>query len=518
MNVNDYIHTILKGKEVDSMLEQLNLMLIEMLKLLVGVSVLVMIMCMGAWYVRLTNDGKIIKKRVVKTTKKKEFRGIIYGRKGHKIAYSPTEEENHVVVFGGTGSGKTYHILSPSLRSWISGTGADTFFALDIVERNQNVDKCEKNYSLADSIECNNKLVFEITNKNSIPYDLFFIADHKSDMADKIAEIEKICEILIGFDKDSLEQSTGNFFAQGGLELLKAIFIHYYFQGLDFPEICTLCHEKSSEELIFELGSSDISRARMKINRFEKLIENRQSDFSGIIDKVLSVTEPFLIDECNSLSKTLRRPYSGENCFNPSVLENKNVFLVIPDDKVKLYKIAVKLVVQQCLDYFSTRSTNSKTNILFAIDEYSTFNIDLTDALNKYRKRKVRILALTQSLMSLDIAVGELKRKSYLDNFQTKILLNVGEPDAQSYFARMIGMSENKRYSKSENSQDTTYSESEIRDFPISPDYLGRMTKTAIIINKNGWTELRKYKPENHFQSLFGVFSVAFDKWLLSRS
>ena len=500
------------------MFEQLNLMLIELLKILIGIFVGVMVLCLITWYIRLTNDGKIIKKRVVRTTRKKEFRGLVYGRKGHKVAYSPIDEENHVVVFGGTGSGKTYHILKPTLRSWVSGNGNDTFFALDIVERNESPENAEKNYSLADSIECDNKLIYEITNKNSIPYDLFFVADHKSDIADKIAEIEKICEILIGFDKDNQEQTTGNFFAQGGLELLKAIFIHYYFEDLDFPDICTLCHEKSSEELIFEVGSSEITRAKMKLNRFEKMIENRQSDFSGIIDKVLSVTEPFVIDEFNPLCKTLRRPYSGEDSFNPSILESKNVFLVIPDDKVKLYKVAVKLVVQQCLDYFSMRSTSSKTNILFAIDEYSTFNIDLTDALNKYRKRKVRILALTQSLMSLDLAVGELKRKSYLDNFQTKILLNVGEPDAQLYFAKMIGMCENKRYSKSANGQDTTYSESEIRDFPIAPEYLGRMTKTAIIINKNGWTELRKYKPENHFQSLFGVFSVAFDKWLISRS
>ena len=483
---------------------------------ILAVTILIFIFSGFIWYFRITNDGKIIKKRVVEVTRKNDVRGIIYGLKGHKTAYSPSAEENHVIVFGGTGSGKTYHILKPTLNSWAKGN--DTFFALDIIERNHNADKNEKNYSLADSINCENKLIYEITNANSIPYNIFFAIDKKTDVAEKIAEIEKICEILICYDKDSIDQSTGNFFAQGSLELLKSIFIHYYFQGLDFPEICTLCHEKSSEELIFEVSSSDITRAKMKINRFEKMIENRQSDFSGIIDKVLSVTEPFLIDECNVLCKTLRRPFSSENCFNPSILEQKNVFLVIPDDKIKLYKIAVKLVVQQCLDYFSTRPTNSKTNILFAIDEYSTFNIDLTDALNKYRKRKVRILALTQSLMSLDLAVGELKRKSYLDNFQTKILLNVAEPDSQLYFAKMIGMCENKRYTKSDNGSETTFTESENREFPIVPEYLGRMTKTAIIINKNGWTEVRKYKPENHFQSLIEVFEVAFDKWLIGRS
>jgi len=361
-------------------------------------------------------------------------------------------------------------------------------------------------------------LIYEITNPHTIPYDIFYAVEKKQGTAEQIEELEKICEIMINYDKDSAEQSTGNFFAQGAMELLKAVFINYFFEGKDFCEICTLIHEIPTEELIFAVGSSPITRARTKINRFEKMLENRQSDMAGVIDKVLSVTEPFVIDECNVLSKTLRRPYSGEQCLNPSILETKNVFLVIPDDRVKLYKVAVRLVVQQCLDYFATRSTDSDTHILFAIDEYSTFNIDLTDALNKYRKRKVRILALTQSLTSLDIAVGELKRKSYLDNFQTKILLNVGEPDAQLYFARMIGMSEHSRTAKTESSAGTSYTESDYRDYPIPPDYLGKMTKTAIIINKNGYTELRKYQNENRLQSIIAVFAVAFEKWLISKS
>ena len=498
------------------MFDELMCISVMILRYVFAISIMVFVCCCFIYYFRLINDGKIIKKRVVKTTRKNNFRGVIYGRKGHKTAYSPTQEENHIIAFGGTGSGKTYHILKPALHSWANGE--DTFFALDIVERNKNVGKNEKNYSLADSIDCPNKLIYEISNPNSIPYDIFFTVDNKQNIAEQIEEIEKICEILICYEKDSIEQSTGNFFAQGALELLKAVFIHYYFERKDFSEICTLIHETSFEELIFEVNSSSISRARLKMNRFEKMIENRQNDFAGIIDKVLSVTEPFITDEYNTLCKTLRRPCPNEICFNPNTLEQKNVFFVIPDDKIKLYKVAVKLVVQQCLDYFSTRSTNSETNILFAIDEYSTFNIDLTDALNKYRKRKVRILALTQSLTSIDLAVGELKRKSYLDNFQTKILLNVGEPDAQLYFARMIGMIEKVKSTKTENTSGTSYSESEFKDYPIPPDYLGKMTKTAIIINNKGWTELRKFRKETLIQSVFGVFAVAFDKWLISRS
>jgi len=109
------------------MINDLTLFLDKVLHVLSIVSVFTIISSVFVLYYRLTNDGKIIKKRVVMTTQKKDCRGVIYGLKGHKIAYSPIEEENHVVCFGGTGSGKTYHVLKPTLRSWAKGT--DTFFA-----------------------------------------------------------------------------------------------------------------------------------------------------------------------------------------------------------------------------------------------------------------------------------------------------------------------------------------------------------------------------------------------------
>lgn len=194
-----------------------------------------------------------------------------------------------------------------------------------------------------------------------------------------------------------------------------------------------------------------------------------------------------------------------------------NVFFVIPDDKVRLYRTAVKLITQQCLDYFSTRSTNVQSTILFALDEYSTFNIDLSDALNKYRKRKVRIMALTQSLMQIDLAVGELKRKTYLDNFQTKILLNVSEPDSQEYFSRLIGKHEIVRHTRTESSNDISNSRTESREYIIQPDYLGQMTDSLILINKNGFNELLKYKESPWLVTYFRYMKLALNKWLLRR-
>ena len=481
-------------------------------------SAIIIFLCVVVMVIRKNNNGKVFSKRVVKCTFRKNIHGIIYGKKGFKTAYSPIKEENHVVVYGGTGYGKTYHVLRPTLESWASAPTHDTFFALDIVERNTDI--TEINYSLADSIECPNKLIYEITSPQSLPYDIFYVVDQKNDITEKIAEIEKICEIIVNYDSDSAEQSTGNFFAQGALELLKGIMIHYYFQGVDFPQICNIIQDNDMNNLIFEVKSSSMLKAVRKINRFEKLIAERPSDFSGIADKVLSVTEIFADDGYNVLAKTIRKPQENEISFNPQSLEKYNVFFVIPDDKTKLssYKIATKLIIQQCLDYFATRSTNSRTTILFAIDEYSTFNIDLTDALNKYRKRKVRILGLTQSLASLDLAVGELKRKTYLDNFKTKILLNVAEPDSQLYFSRMIGMVETQKTSKSENSSDTTYSTSDIKDYRVNPDYLGKMSKTAIIINQNGYVELRKFKNENFFGAVVDIIKTKIDTWLIKRA
>lgn len=44
--------------------------------------------------------------------------GVVFGKKGMKVVYSPSDQEGHIVCMGGSGVGKTSSLLIPTLRSW----------------------------------------------------------------------------------------------------------------------------------------------------------------------------------------------------------------------------------------------------------------------------------------------------------------------------------------------------------------------------------------------------------------
>ena len=66
------------------------------------------------------------RKRIQKSSPD-EAHGIIFGKLGRKVVYSPVNDEGSVGVFSSTGTGKTTAIGIPTLRSW---TG--TSFTIDI--------------------------------------------------------------------------------------------------------------------------------------------------------------------------------------------------------------------------------------------------------------------------------------------------------------------------------------------------------------------------------------------------
>jgi len=47
-----------------------------------------------------------------------QAKGILFGKKFGLLAYSPEQDEGHILVMGPSGTGKTSALLIPTLRSW----------------------------------------------------------------------------------------------------------------------------------------------------------------------------------------------------------------------------------------------------------------------------------------------------------------------------------------------------------------------------------------------------------------
>lgn len=418
-------------------------------------------------------NGKPFQKRVTKIATKSNAQGIIYGKQGLFYSYSPPDEEDHVAVFGGTGSGKSSALLIPTLSSW--GNTDNTFFAIDI------------SGDLSKNVECRNKLVFEPLNPKSIPYNIF-------DMADRAENTDKKCQILENLSyliipENPTENSTTQYFNNGARDMLCGALVAYYFQGFDYIDICNKIVSKTWRDLLNDIASAENEKADNYIRQFCGNNDSNNAGCKQALDRAIKI---FVTD--STLAHTFRRPKENERFLAPRQIEKYNTFFVLPDEVLEMYSVCMRIVTAQCLNYFSARSLKARTTILFSLDEYSSLgNINIIDALAKYRKRKIRVMILTQSLADIDRIYGTVTRNVLMNNFRVKIVLNCSDSDSQQWFSRIIGMETKTRNSISRSGENVTRTESENREYCVQPEYFGKLRKTLILLRDGyGYVELKK--------------------------
>lgn len=408
-----------------------------------------------------------------KTQLKKAFKarahGAVFGKQGLKVVYSPTSREGHIAVFGGSGLGKTTALLIPTLRSW---TG--TSFTIDI-----SGDICK-------NVDMPHKMIYEPANPDSLPYNIFEPIDRLKNEDDKNEALEELAFLMMPDDKKM--DDTAKFFNTEGRKILTAALIAFYHAGMDFIPICEKIVASSWKDLFNAIDSTNYTKAIQYINSFEGANEANNAGCKQSADSVLKL---FATNE--RVKRTIRRPYSQEIAFTPSKLEKYNVFVVVDDSKLKLYAPLLHIITTQSLEYFSNRSNDSNTTILFCLDEFASLGkMEITDALRKLRKKHVRIMMLTQSMADIDLIYGRDERMAMMNNYRFKVVLGADDTDTQEYFAKLIGYHNTTKHSTSSNANQTTHTESEVKEWVIEPADLARLGKKLILLHPDGHMVLKK--------------------------
>ena len=107
-------------------------------------------------------------------------------------------------------------------------------------------------------------------------------------------------------------------------------------------------------------------------------------------------------------------------------------------------KIVFDPTSENCIPYDVFASINEVTDdteaILFCLDEFASFGkLQIVESLRKLRKRRIRILVLTQSVSDVDMIYGKDERKAMLGNFKFTVILGCKDTETQEYFSKMIG-------------------------------------------------------------------------------
>ncbi len=400
----------------------------------------------------------------LKTAPPDKAHGIIFGKKGKNLVYSPTDAEGSVGLFSATGTGKTASVIIPGIRHFTGNC-----FAIDI-----SGDICKN------CPDVPNKLIFEPGNPESIPFNVFGPIDEMADKDDQNEALEQLAFLLMP-DQPNIN-ANAKYFLDNGRKILTAALIAYYHEGFDFIDICIKILSMGFRDLFIAIDGTSNEDAILYINSFEGVSDQNNAGCKQSCDDAIK-----LFATNAKVKRSIHRPEEGEIALESKMIENHSIFIVVPDDKLTLFAPMLNIITNQQLAYISTRKVNkdSKT-ILLALDEYASLKVSadlILEGLRKYRKRKCRIMLATQAIVDYDILYGHEVTRAILANMRFKVLLGgLGEAESQKYFSELIGLKETKKHSKSTSSTNTTYTESEDKEYTFSPADLDRQGKDKVIL------------------------------------
>lgn len=395
--------------------------------------------------------------------------GVIFGKEKGAVFFSPVNNEGHIAVFGGSGSGKTSGLLIPTLRSW---TG--TSLVIDI------------SGDISSNCNIHNKLIFEPANPHSIPFNIFDAIDRTTDINEKNEKLEHLAYMLMP-DSERMDDNA-KFFLTEGRKILAAALIAFYHQGKDFIQICEFIMGHSFQKVFSAIDASRCEMAIQYINSFEGANERNTAGCKQAADNAVK-----LFATNNKIKKVVRRPAKQELSFSAASVEHSNVFIIIDDVQLELYAPLLHVITAQCLDYFSSRSAEHTHSILFALDEFASFGkLDIIAALRKLRKKHVRIMILTQSMADIDLIYGRAERMAMMNNFQFKVVLGASDTDTQEYFAKLIGNKIIQNHSISRNAKSVTRTYTDVKEYAIEPAELAHLKNELLLLYPDGYIRLSK--------------------------
>lgn len=402
--------------------------------------------------------------------------GIIFGKMDNGEYYtSPEKEEGNIACFGFQGTGKTTGILIPTLLNW-----RGRVFCIDISGDISATVKRPKQYTYR-------------PDEGIGIYDVFFDVKRAPDKDSRLEHLSRIAQLLIPENINANENSK--YFTDNGRKMLNAALIYYYKKGYEFGDMCLEIVKQSAIELLQTVSSDEeiIDDILPLISSFNGANEKNTQGCKESVDAVLK----FFATNAK-VRRTLRSIdiEKKERGVAPFLLEVFDMFICIPQEKLSIYQPLLRLMVGQMFNYYVGRKLDAKTVILFALDEFGRFgNIDgIVDALGTLRKRKVRVMLLTQNVSDIDAVYGQYMRDSILGNCTFTVCLGAKDIQTQRYFSELAGEHYKTRYGVNTGDKGSRYTIAEERGNIIETASLAYLhqEKKVLLLAPQGYIPLNK--------------------------
>lgn len=403
----------------------------------------------------------------------------------------PQGIDGNIAIIGGNGSGKSFGIAKSTLRTW---QGA--IFATDI---KGELSQCYRHLYQFGLVE-RPFIVFDPMDKDTPSYDpiLFLIQDDEDNL---VSNIEEIALAII----PKRPEDKNPFWEDSERGILAAALLHYFNLGLSFSEILSKIVEEPLLVLSQKLEKSDDIRVKMLLGQTSGIKDETLAAIDRGLRNKLSL---FVVDP--RIAHALRGKREGARSFHWNDLENYNIFLLIPEDKIEHWGGVIRLMCTQLIRYLERRpdkySIKGARNIqtLLLLDEFARFGKleVIAGAMATPRSKSVNICLIIQSVAQLDKNYGEYDRRIIFDNCQFQAILRSNDADTQRYLAEIIGSCIRHQHSISEQlneSMNTTgYSRqiNEAREWNVFPHELS-MLDDIVLLSPYGFYQVDKLQPDS---------------------
>jgi len=407
----------------------------------------------------------------------KRLSGVVFGKQGKEYITKPETTDGHVLIIGGTGSGKTSAIAIPTLISW-----KETVFAIDVKGELYENTKAARNQDMIK--------VFNPEDRNTCKYDPFFMLRKARDISSEARSLAlSICPLP--------PETKESVWIKSAQNMLTGFILYYYGKNLNFSETMVKIKSKPLRDLLDEIITSDNEKAKQYINNFASMADETLFSIYGELDTHITVF---------ATNADLQWALTGTgNCITPEDLETgHDIFCCIQMDKIDEWTDLLQMMCSQFLKFFERRKdAKNKPPILFFIDEFPRLGKieSISKALGTLRANKIHIALIVQSKADLNVHYGEKVATVILDNCNYKAILKASEPNTQEWCSKLVGKYDKEKDTSGVNADmlgmgkgQSTSTTTEQR-YIIEPTDFGYLGDDLVCIFPNGYRIIKKIKP-----------------------
>lgn len=362
--------------------------------------------------------------------------GVLLGKTGLNYVRKPMEDDGHLMVIGGSGSGKSSCLAIPILLSKKPNIAV---FALDI--------KGELHEKTCRSDDPDVRVISPIM-PGAWAYDVFYrlhAAMHPELIITE--EMRQIAYTLITGNAGGRDR----FWTDSARDLLTGLLVYYYLAGhVEFLECVDLILSHNIQQQIKDIVDPENGAADQKSDAYKvlnKFCTMRDDTLGGIFSEVSNACTIFSTDP--DLRRMLSQHYQR---VNPLALDDgKSIFLHIPEDKLAIYYNLTRLIIDQVLLQLTRRSEDSEP-VIVMIDELARILssgrlASLLDAAATLRSRRVTLILITQSLEALEISYKHAEVESLLNNMTYIAVLSTSSTATSKIICERAGKFREKQSS-----------------------------------------------------------------------